>query len=333
VIVGEIAQAHEGSLGMAHAFIDAIANAGADAVKFQTHIARAESTPAEEWRVKFSVQDATRADYWKRMEFTEEQWRSLKQHADARDLLFLSSPFSLEALELLERVGLAAWKVASGEVGNTPMLERMTRSGVPVVVSSGMSPLAEVDAAVDTIRHSGRPVVVLQCTSAYPCPPEQVGLNVIPFLRRRYGGRVGLSDHTGTIYPGLAAATLGIDLLEVHVTLSREMFGPDVAASVTTSELRQLVDGVRFIERMNAHPVDKDALATQFDHVRGLFTKSLVARSVLQPGTVLREEHLALKKPGTGIPAARLPRVVGRQLRRRLQPDEVIREADLEPVK
>src|SRR6266516_398618 len=109
LIIGEVAQAHDGSLGMAHAFIDAIAKAGADAVKFQTHIAAAESTPAEPWRVKFSSQDATRYDYWQRMEFTEAQWRELRTHATQRELLFLSSPFSLEAVELLERVGVAAW--------------------------------------------------------------------------------------------------------------------------------------------------------------------------------------------------------------------------------
>src|SRR5258706_2002404 len=125
LIIAEVAQAHDGSLGLAHAFIDAIAAAGADAVKFQTHIAAAESTPEEPWRVKFSSQDASRYDYWKRMEFSEEQWRGLQQHAEEKELLFLSSPFSLEAVELLERVGVCAWKIASGEVSNAPMFARM----------------------------------------------------------------------------------------------------------------------------------------------------------------------------------------------------------------
>src|SRR5216684_4034609 len=116
IVVGEVAQTHDGSLGLAHAFVDAIAAAGADAVKFQTHIAAAESTPGEPWRVKFSKQDASRYDYWKRMEFSEEQWHGLKRHADEKRLLFLSSPFSLEAVELLARVGVPAWKIASGEV-------------------------------------------------------------------------------------------------------------------------------------------------------------------------------------------------------------------------
>src|SRR5215813_11074319 len=148
LIVGEVAQAHDGSLGLAHAFIDAIAAAGADAVKFQTHIAAAESTPDEPWRVKFSPQDASRYEYWKRMEFTEEQWCGLKRHADEKGLLFLSSPFSLEAVDLLERVGVAAWKIASGEVGNAPMMDRIVGTKWPVLLSSGMSPLNELDDAV-----------------------------------------------------------------------------------------------------------------------------------------------------------------------------------------
>ncbi len=330
LIIGEVAQAHDGSLGMAHAFIESIAEAGADAVKFQTHIAAAESTPGEPWRVKFSSQDASRYDYWKRMEFTEEQWRGLKEHARDRGVLFLSSPFSLEAVELLHRVGVAAWKVASGEATNAPMFERMAATRLPVLLSTGMSSLAEIDAAVGRLKSFGNPFAVLQCTSSYPCPPESVGLNLIPFFRERYNCAVGLSDHSGAIYPGLAAAVLGIDVLEVHVTLSREMFGPDVPVSVTTGELRQLVKGIRFIEKMVAHPVDKDRSAEETAPLKKMFTKSVVARLDLPAGTLLREEYLAVKKPGTGIRADRLPELVGARLRRDLRADELLREEDLE---
>src|SRR5688572_15214815 len=132
IVIGEVAQTHDGSLGMAHAFIDAIATAGADAVKFQTHIAAAESTSAEPWRVKFSGQDESRYAYWRRMEFVEEQWHGLRRHAAQRGLLFLSSPFSVEAVELLTRVGVAAWKVPSGEVGNPVLFDRMAATRLPV---------------------------------------------------------------------------------------------------------------------------------------------------------------------------------------------------------
>jgi N-acetylneuraminate synthase len=330
VIIGEVAQAHDGSLGMAHAFIDAIAAAGADAVKFQTHIAAAESTPSEPWRVKFSPQDQTRYDYWKRMEFTEPQWHELKRHADQRGLLFLSSPFSIEAVELLERVGVAAWKVASGEVSNTPMFERMAVTHLPILLSTGMSPLAEIDAAVKQVRSYNLPLVVMQCTSSYPCPAEKIGLNLIPFFRERYDCGVGLSDHSGCIYPGLAAATQGIDALEIHVTLSREMFGPDVPVSVTTAELHQLVDGIRFIEKMVSHPVDKDETALETAPLRRMFTKSIAARMDLPVGTVLRKEHLTLKKPGTGIPTNRLADIIGSRLKQPVKRDEVLQLEVLE---
>jgi N,N'-diacetyllegionaminate synthase len=154
-------------------------------------------------------------------------------------------------------------------------------------------------------------------------------LNMLTVFRERYGCFVGLSDHSGTIFPGIAAAALGSDLLEVHITMSRGMFGPDVPASVTIEELRQLVDGVRFVERMQAHPIDKDAAAAGMGALRAIFTKSLVAREPLAAGTVLRETHLAAKKPGTGIPAERLREIVGRTLRRNVVADEMIREEDL----
>ena len=298
LIIGEVALSHDGSLGLAHAFIDAIAAAGADAVKFQTHIASAESTPDEPFRVAFSRQDVRRYDYWRRMEFTEEQWHGLAAHCRDRGVLFISSPFSIEAVDLLARIGQPLWKIASGETSNTALLDRVLETGAPVLLSTGMSPVAEIDAAVARVKARGVPVGVFQCTTAYPCPPEKVGLNLLPAFRQRYDCWVGLSDHSATIYPGLAGAALGLDLLEVHVALSREMFGPDVPASITTAELRQLVDGVRFIERMKANPVDKDAVAAEVSPLREFFTKSVVARVNLAAGTVLQPEHLMVKKPG-----------------------------------
>jgi N,N'-diacetyllegionaminate synthase len=330
LVIGEVALTHDGSLGVAHAFVDAIANAGADAVKFQTHIAAAESTPAEPFRVTFSRQDKTRYDYWKRMEFTPEGWRGLADHARERGMLFLSSPFSIQAVELLDRIGMPLWKIASGETSNAALLERILDTGKPVLLSTGMSPIEEVDEAVARVRARNVDVGVFQCTTAYPCPPEKVGLNLIPFYRERYGCWIGLSDHSATIYPGLAAVTLGIDMLEVHVTLSREMFGPDVVASVTTQELRQLVDGIRFIERMKAHPLDKDASAKETAPLRKLFTRSLVASADLPAGTVIAREHLVIKKPGTGLAPDRLDEIIGRRLARPVVADQVLAAEDIE---
>ncbi len=329
LVIGEVAQAHDGSLGAAHAYIDAIASSGADAVKFQTHIAAAESTQQEPWRVRFSHQDASRYEYWKRMEFTEEQWLGLKRHAEEKKLEFLSSPFSIEAARMLQRIGMKTWKVASGEVANSQLFRYMVETRLPVMLSTGMSSMEEIDSAVARVQAAGLPLAVMQCTSAYPCPPEKVGLNMLEMFRGRYGCAVGLSDHSGTIFPGLAAATLGAELVEVHVTFSKECFGPDVPASLTTSDLKTLVEGVRFIERMRTSTVDKNAMAKELTPLRNLFTKSIVAEIDLPSGAVLTPESLSVKKPGTGIPAERLDSMIGRRLRRPLAAGEMLSESHL----
>jgi N,N'-diacetyllegionaminate synthase len=170
----------------------------------------------------------------------------------------------------------------------------------------------------------------MQCTTAYTCPPERVGLNLIPEFASRYGTLTGLSDHSGTIYPSLAAVSVGAKVIEVHVTLSRQMFGPDVTSSVTTTELRQITEGAAFIERMHAHPINKDAAAASTVTLRGMFGKSIVARGELRAGTVLAPEHLALKKPGGGLPPSELTSVVGQRLCRNLTYDEALQRSDLE---
>jgi N-acetylneuraminate synthase len=329
LVIGEVAQAHDGSLGAAHAYIDAIASAGAGAVKFQTHIAEAEGTVEEPWRVRFSKQDVTRRDYWRRTSFTAEQWAGLKKHADDRGLLFLSSPFSVEAAEMLYGLGMEVWKIASGELGNGPLFDYVLSTNLPVLLSSGMSDWEELDRAVARVQARGVPLTVMQCTSAYPCPPEKLGLNVLDEFRVRYGCPVGLSDHSGNIYAGLAAATLGASVVEVHVTFSRDCFGPDVPASVTVAELKQLTEGVRFIRTALDHPREKNELALESAPLRSIFTKSVVVRRTLPAGHVLRAEDLNVKKPGTGIPASRFNEVVGRTLASPVEVDQILSENDL----
>ncbi|MBL8778081.1 MAG: N-acetylneuraminate synthase family protein [Acidimicrobiales bacterium] len=331
VIVAEVAQAHDGSLGTAHAYIDAVARAGAGAVKFQTHLAHAESTRDEPWRVPFSPQDASRYEYWERMAFTPDQWEGLRRHAADAGLAFVSSPFSLEAVALLADIGTDALKVASGEVPHLELVDACAATGVPVLLSSGMSPLAELDDAVARVRSAGAPLAVLQCSSSYPCPPEAVGLNLLGAFRDRWGCPVGLSDHTGTIYPGLAAVALGADVVEVHVTLSREAFGPDVGSSVTTAELRQLTEGARAIATMLRHPVDKDRAAAERSDLRTVFTRSLVAASSLPAGHVLGAGDLLAKKPGGGLPPGEREALLGRRLQRSLQADERVTLDAIEP--
>jgi len=314
-IIAEVAQAHDGSLGMAHAYIDAIAHAGGDAVKFQTHIADAESTREEPWRIKFSKQDDSRYDYWKRMEFTEEQWKGLKEHAESKGLVFLSSPFSAKAVDMLHRLGMPAWKIPSGEVNNFHLLELMASTGSPILLSSGMSTIEELDSAVKFCKEKNSDVAVFQCTTAYPCPPEKIGLNLLQEFKQRYDCPVGLSDHSSKVFSGFAAAAQGASLLEVHVTFSKAMFGPDVSSSLDFDEFSQLVEGVRYIETINSHPVVKNKMAEEMEPLKKMFTKSIVLNDDFPLGTVLSKEHFEFKKPGTGIPAENVADVIGKQLK------------------
>jgi N,N'-diacetyllegionaminate synthase len=266
LIVAEVGQAHEGSLGQAHAFLDAAADAGADAIKYQLHLPALECAPDEPWRVAPAwPQDASRYDYWKRTSLSDEQLWSLAAHAEQRGVIFLCSPFSVEGVRLLERI-VPAWKVASGEVANVPLLSAMATTGKPAILSTGMSTWDEIASA----RARFERCAVLQCTSEYPTPAERVGLGTLDELRRRFACPVGLSDHSGTIYAGLGAVALGADVLEVHVTWSRQAFGFDVPASLTFTDLRMLVDGARFIERAKCN-VDKDVTAELMAPMRHLF--------------------------------------------------------------
>ncbi len=329
-IVAEVAQAHDGSLGTAHAYVDAVAEAGADAVKFQTHIASEESTREELFRVKFSKQDETRYAYWKRMEFTPEQWKGLAEHALNRGLAFLSSPFSIRAVDMLWDLGVRAWKIGSGEFCSKGLVQAMGKRGGTMLLSTGMSRMSEISEAVEMIRSMGVPLAVFQCTSRYPTPMESVGINVIDELRERFCCPVGLSDHSGSVFPGLKAMARGADLLEVHVTFDRRLFGPDVNASVTIDELAFLAEAGRAFHAMCSNPVNKDSMADDLQEMRELFSRSIAPRWDLPSGTVLTEALLTVKKPGTGIPENEMNRLEGRVLKRDVPADRLICWDDLE---
>lgn len=329
LVIAEIGQAHDGSLDFAHAYIESAARAGADGVKFQTHLAAEESTPREPWRARFSRRDETRYEYWRRMELSEAEWLSLRRHAADKGLWFISSPFSVAAVELLGRIEVDALKVASGEVGHGALLDALVAEAVPVVLSTGMSSWHEIDAAVERLSAADVPLAVLQCTSRYPTQPEQVGLNVIDEMRHRYPhAAVGLSDHSGTIFAGLAAMARGIDMLEVHLVLSRDAFSPDRDASVTPDELRQLCEGAKACAAL-ATPVDKDAMAEGMSDMRAVFTRSIVARLDLPAGHRLTADDVVLKKPGTGLPPDRIDELLGRRLHRAVAADEPLSPADV----
>lgn len=327
-LIAEIGQAHEGSLGILHSYIDALSKTGVDAVKFQTHIADAESSPYEPFRVKFSYEDNTRYDYWKRMEFSEEQWHGIKEHCDKVGVDFISSPFSNAAVDLLEKMKVKKYKVGSGEMNNFLLLEKLKKTKKEIILSSGMSSLSELDETFRYLNDYKEKISILQCTTSYPTNPEDIGLNVINVLKSRYSVPVGLSDHSGKIYPSLAASTLGASILEFHAVFDRRMFGPDSLASLTIDEIKILVEGVRFLEKART-PVDKNN-NSKYQDLKDIFEKSLCVNQDLKIGDVLTFNLLESKKPaGFGISAKNFQKVIGRELKNPLNKWDFINENDM----
>jgi N-acetylneuraminate synthase len=329
ILIAEVGNSHEGSLGLAHSFIDAIKSAGADAVKFQTHIANAESTVDEKFRVAFSTQDKTRFNYWKRMEFSEEQWAELKEHADDVGLEFLSTPFSVEAADLLHRIGVNVWKVGSGELASSDLMDTLVAFKQPIIISTGMSDWNEINALYKFISENGSPLAILQCTTMYPTPIEKVGLNVINEIKNSFDTFTGLSDHSGSPVPAIAAAARGCDIIELHVTFDKRMFGPDQTSSLNFEEFSFVVRAVNEISAMDINPVNKDKQAKELLDLKRTFGKSVALKSFCSKGTILTEELLTLKKPGDGIKPNEAKKLLGLKLNKNVEANRLLSWTDV----
>jgi N-acetylneuraminate synthase len=328
-LIAEIAQAHDGSLGILHSYIDAVAKTGVQAIKFQMHIAEAESSIHEPFRVQFSYEDKTRFDYWKRMEFTLEQWKEIKKHCDEAGLDFICSPFSNLAVDWLEEIGISIYKIGSGEVNNFLLLEKIAKTGKPIIISSGMSSFEELDKTVDFLRNKKVNFSILQCTTAYPTKPDQYGFNVIQDLKERYKVPIGFSDHSAKVATGIAAVALGAEILEFHVVFHRDMFGPDAIASLTVEETKQLVEAVNAIYTAKNHPIDKNN-NENFKDLKLIFEKSLAVNKDLPNGHIVTFDDLESKKPkGYGISATNFEKVIGRTLKNPKSQWDFLNEEDL----
>lgn len=327
-MIAEIGQAHEGSLGLAHSYIDALASSDVNAIKFQVHIAEAESSIYEPFRTTFSYEDPSRMDYWKRMEFSEEEWAGLKAHCEMKNLDFIASPFSISAVGLLERIGVSTIKIGSGEMNNLLLLSAAANMADRLILSSGMSSLSELDSAIAMLKNKCS-LSLLQCTSSYPTGPHQWGLNVITVLKDRYQIPIGFSDHSGDIFASLAAVASGAEILEFHVTFDQRMFGPDSTSSVSIDQVKQLVKGVRQIETAMKFPVDKSDCSA-YATLKTIFGKSLAVSNDLKKGHIMDLSDLEAKKPaGYGISAAHFDTVVGKQLKHDLVQWSFLNHSDL----
>ena len=326
-IIAEIGSVHDGSFGNALKLIELAAECGADVVKFQTHIAEAETLKDAPMPPFFKGEP--RYEYFERTGFTNNQWQELKDKCKKQEIEFLSSPFSIEAVALLEKLGSKQYKVPSGEVTNLPLLKVIAGTKKPVLLSSGMSSWNELDDAVKLLQNYHDNITVLQCTTEYPCPYEKVGLNVMLEMKERYNLAVGFSDHTLTSYSAFTAVTLGASVIEKHLTFNRKMYGSDAKHSLEPREFSDMVKGIRAIETILSSKVDKNEMANRMSVMKEVFQKSIVSVVDISQGTIITGEMIGFKKPGTGIPANQIKRVLGKMSNKKIQKNTLIKLKDI----
>ena len=317
-IIAEAGINHNGDTALAAELVDAATAAGADAIKFQTHfpeheMLRGGATAAYVGESLF--------DLLTRTALSRDAHVTLRDRAKQKGIIFLSTPFSREAADYLETIGVPAFKTGSGELTHLPMQQHIARKGKPMIISTGMSTPEEIDRTVQVVRAAGAPFALMHCTSTYPTPYEHVQLDCIPALKQKYGVPVGFSDHTLGSFMAFAAVTDGANLFEKHFTMSRTLPGPDQRGSMEPAELADLVRGIRSIER--ARGAVKQIQPGEQD-VRNMAHHSVVSIRDIAAGATIAPEDVWAKRPGTGIPARQLGDVVGRVAARAISKDRLI---------
>jgi N,N'-diacetyllegionaminate synthase len=322
-VIAEAGINHNGDVAIALDLVHAAAEAGADAIKFQTHLPEHEmlrggATAAYVGESLF--------DLLTRTALSQDDHVTLRDAALQRGIIFLSTPFSREAADFLETLGVAAFKTGSGELTNLPLQQHIARKGKPMIISTGMSTQEEIDRTAQAVRSIGTPFALMHCTSTYPTPFEHVQIDCIPALQRTYGVPVGFSDHTLGSVMAFAAVALGANLFEKHFTLSRSLPGPDQQGSIEPGELTDVVKGIRAIER--ARGATK-AIQPGEQDVRNMAHHSVVSVRDIPAGATIAPDDVWPKRPGTGIPARQLPEVIGRTTARRIPRDRLVAWDDL----
>jgi N-acetylneuraminate synthase len=315
-IIAEAGVNHNGELDLACKLIDAAHTAGADAVKFQTFRAEkliTKSAPKADYQRMTTDTDESQYEMLRRLELSAEAHQALIEYCQRAGLLFLSTPFDEESADLLDRLGVAAFKIPSGEITNLPFLEHVARKRKPVLLSTGMSDMSEVKTAVRRIRAQGNnDIVALQCVSNYPANPADVNLRAMATMVSACDVMAGYSDHTLGNEASLAAVALGACVIEKHFTLERKLPGPDHKASLEPDELKALVRSIRIVEATLGNGMKKPAPSEE--NTRQVARKSLVSACDLVAGTRLKKEMIAIKRPGTGLAPALRDTLVGRTL-------------------
>jgi N,N'-diacetyllegionaminate synthase len=330
-VIAEAGVNHNGELELARRLVDAAAEAGADAVKFQTFDPEqlaSDAAPQAEYQKRGSPAQSQRG-MLEKLRLSPAAHHELRGRAESRGLIFMSSPFDERSVDFLDELGVPAFKVPSGEVTNHPLLQHLARKGRPILMSTGMCTLAEVAAAVAVIRASGDPPLALfHCVSAYPTDPADSNLRAMATLRGAFVVPVGWSDHTDGIEIAIAATALGAELLEKHLTLDRNLPGPDHRASLEPAAFAEMTRVVRVTERALGDGVKAPRPAEA--PIAAVARKSLHYAAALPAGSRLRREDLVALRPGTGISPSRIAELVGRPLRRDVRAGALASEGDCE---
>ncbi len=323
-IVAEIGSVHDGSFGNAIKLIELSKECGANIVKFQMHIPEEESTmnaPSPSY-----FKNESRFNYFKRTSFLPEEWEKLYDHSKSLKLEFMVSPFSNKALKTLLMTGIDFIKIASGEITNTILLDKIAKSKVPSVLSTGMSNWREINDAVNILKN-GNLQFILQCSSIYPCPLEKVGINVITELKKKFGINVGLSDHSKGYLACLAALANGATFFEKHITFSNKMYGSDALNALEPQEFKQLSRSLKDFDIILSSNVNKDNLK-DYKSARIIFQKSIYYNENIQKGEKLNLNHLSFKKPNKGISASNYKKIIGKKLKKKVFKNQIVKLSD-----
>lgn len=313
-IIGEVGLSHEGSLGVAIRYVEALAAAGVDAVKFQMHLPEFESTREEPFRNAYFKQDKTRFDYWKRTAFSPREWQILRDSCVDNNIEFVCTPFSRQAIDRLVDLGVATIKVGSGDFNNTEMLEYLTGYEGQLILSTGMATEDEIISTSRLLQSRPRhTTAMMHCTSMYPTPEDRISLGYMERLRELSGFEVGYSDHSGKVAVGIAALTLGAKFLEAHVVFDRRQFGVDASSSLTVDEFESLAHFAASKDLILTQG-DKNSVAESLAALRQVFGRSLCVKADKPAGSVLVERDFIMKKPGGGLSWDERKLLIGREL-------------------
>ena len=327
-VIAEAGSNHDRKLDQAFKLIDAAAAAGADAVKFQTYSAEtiySKKTPKPEYLKKKNLSGKNESlwEIIKRIEMPREWHPKLKEYCAQRGIIFMSTPFDLKAVDELEKVNMPVYKIASFEITHFPLLEKCAKTGKPIILSTGMADLSDIETALDVIYKAGnKQVALLHCAINYPPKYQDIHLRAMDTMRQAFALPVGFSDHTLGIIVDIAAVARGACIIEKHFTLDRKLSGPDHPFALEPNELKAMVEAIRQTEQSLGSPIKKRTAAEE--ELYKLARRSLVAAGDIPKGVKITRKMLEVKRPGYGIPTKMMDIVIGRRAKIHIEEDDIL---------